>query len=128
MMTTTYVKTADQRPRILILTPTSGKRLLWSEVLKLNAVAVSAPPYPLIDGSQLVWVSNIDDKLGKGPYVENIIFLGNHRVNNFSIGNHVITVTGYGTKAEVSIHTFSNLWELYCPSQQEISRIMNDLM
>src|SRR6185437_14754731 len=67
----------------------------------------------------LVWVSNIDGKLGSGSLLE---------LTNLSVGNHIITVSGYGTKIAIQITIFHDLWALYQShlSQHEISSIMGD--
>jgi hypothetical protein len=56
-----------------------------------------------ITKSNLVWVSNIVGKLGSGSLLE---------LTNLSVGNHIITVSGYGTKIAIQITIFHDLWAL----------------
>lgn len=72
-----------------------------------------------ITKSNLVWVSNIDGKLGSESLLE---------LTNLSVGSYIITVSGYGTKIAIQITIFHDLWALYQShlSQHEISSIMGD--
>jgi hypothetical protein len=47
-----------------------------------------------ITKSNLVWVSNIDGKLGSESLLE---------LTNLSVGSYIITVSGYGTKIAIQI-------------------------
>jgi hypothetical protein len=71
-----------------------------------------------ITKSNLVWVSNIDGKLGSGSLLE---------LTNLSVGNHNNSLRVW-YKNRYSNHYFHDLWALYQShlSQHEISSIMGD--
>jgi hypothetical protein len=104
------------RTQILIASPKSDESFIKGEVIKLNAAVISNER---TSKSQLVWTSNIDGKLGSGSLL---------KLNNLSVGDHIITASWNGTKTIVQIVIFQDLWDLYQSriSLHEISAIMHD--
>jgi hypothetical protein len=102
---------------IMIEAPLEGERFITGENPKFRATVKLLNENE--DGSQLQWVSDRDGNLGIG---------GEITIPKLSLGNHSITVSGYGITKTVNIRVFSNLMELYHaePSLKEINRIKSD--
>jgi hypothetical protein len=98
-----------------VLSPLANERFIQGEKILFQARVTRYPP---VDGSEVKWSSSISGLLGTGTIV---------RVSNLGLGNHTITVSGYGYEAELTIRVFSDLSTLYVApiSAGEMERISN---
>lgn len=102
--------------------PLNGERFAAGENIIFDAavtLASASEGYAVADGSEITWVSNIDGLIGSGGLVGG---------SALSVGEHEITISGYGFTETVTIRVFSNLGAFYTsePSPAEISRIKRD--
>lgn len=101
------------QPHSIIATaPLQGERFTVSESILFR---VQTP----LNGDSYSWTSNIDGNLGSGNLIH----------KKLSQGNHVISVSGEGGKASITVRVFPNLWELYQSplSETELARLQKDI-
>jgi hypothetical protein len=101
-----------------IQAPLPGERFIKNESITFKA---SLPGIPAVSGSNLLWHSSIDGKLGSGRQIKS---------SKLSTGSHQIEVSAPGYETSVTIYIYNDLWALYQspPSQAEIDRIMHDFV
>ncbi|MEM9617530.1 MAG: hypothetical protein AAF936_06180 [Pseudomonadota bacterium] len=102
--------------------PIRGERFVAGEDILFDAAVTLASPsegYAVADGSQITWVSDIDGPIGAGGLV---------RSSGLSVGEHEITINGYGFTETVTIRVYADLGAFYTsePSPAEVSRIRRD--
>lgn len=101
---------------IAIESPMPDERFISGETLRFDARVVGEGNQEATD---LVWTSSLDGPLGSGASLT---------AGPLTVGDHDITVVGYGAAATTRVRVFSDLGTFYeaAPAWGEIERIRND--
>jgi hypothetical protein len=107
---------ANQGTQVWLQRPLVQERFVQGEPIQLLALVTSDAP---IDGSDLLWTSDRDGTLGHGP---------NESMTQLSVGNHTLTVAGYGLAVTTPVRLFADLSQFYQaePAASEIARLEQD--